>query len=144
MATILQAHEENSIKEAIKNAELNTDGEIRVCIEKYCSEDPLHRAAYYFEKLEMHKTDNRNGVLIYLAAKSRKLAIIADKGINNLVDVATWNRIKDDMIEKIKAAGLVIGIIKGIENAGKVLCIHFPKTESNINELSDDVHIEEN
>ena len=63
--------EENKLQitNAIRVAETNTSGEIRVHIESYCQDDVLDRAAYIFEKLEMHKTELRNGVLFYLAMK---------------------------------------------------------------------------
>src|SRR6478609_4986122 len=70
------------IKQAVQAAEKNTSGEIRVCVEKTCSEDVLDRAAKYFSQLDMHKTKLRNGVLIYLATVDRKFAIIGDAGIN--------------------------------------------------------------
>ncbi|UCH13805.1 MAG: TPM domain-containing protein, partial [Bacteroidales bacterium] len=66
--------EKESIKKSIAEAELNTSGEIRVHIEGVCANDVLDRAAYVFEKLDMHKTELRNGVLFYLAVKNRKFA----------------------------------------------------------------------
>jgi uncharacterized membrane protein len=36
------------IRRTVEQAESNTSGEIRVCIEKTCSEDVLDRAAKYF------------------------------------------------------------------------------------------------
>ena len=72
------AYQKEEIKQAIGEAESNTSGEIRVHIESKCNEDVLDRAAFLFEKLEMHKTEQRNGVLFYLAVNSRKFAILGD------------------------------------------------------------------
>ncbi|MFO7829685.1 MAG: TPM domain-containing protein, partial [Bacteroidales bacterium] len=74
--------QKKQITDAIKEAELNTSGEIRVHIEMDCKEDVLDRAAFMFEKLAMHKTELRNGVLFYLSIKDRKFAILGDAGIN--------------------------------------------------------------
>ena len=73
------------IEHAIAQAELTTSAELRVHLEDNCKEDPLDRAAYLFEKLEMHKTALRNGVLIYVAFQDRKLAILGDAGIHHHV-----------------------------------------------------------
>lgn len=79
--------EENKLQiaNAIRVAELNTSGEIRIHIEKFCKGDVLDQAAYVFEKLEMHKTELRNGVLFYLAIEDHKFAILGDAGINQKV-----------------------------------------------------------
>ena len=74
--------EKENIKLSIKNAELDTSGEIRVHVENKCKGEVLDRAAYVFDKLKMNKTELRNGVLFYLAIKNRKFAIIGDSGIN--------------------------------------------------------------
>ena len=68
--------EKELIKSAVKEAELNTSGEIRVHIDNHCREEVMDRAAWWFEKLEMHKTEKRNGVLFYLAVKDHKFAIL--------------------------------------------------------------------
>ena len=77
----LAKQELDDIKQAILNAELDTSGEIRVHLEKVCPGDVMDRAAFLFEKLEMHKTHLRNGVMFYLAIKNRKFAVIGDAGI---------------------------------------------------------------
>ncbi|NQX99129.1 MAG: TPM domain-containing protein, partial [Flavobacteriales bacterium] len=74
--------QQNLIVAAVKEAELNTSGEIKVHIERKCKEDVLDHAAFMFDKLEMQKTELRNGVLIYLAVEDKKLAILGDAGIN--------------------------------------------------------------
>ena len=70
--------QKNQIVEAIKTAELNTSGEVRVHIETVCKGNVLDRAAEVFAKLEMQKTALRNGVLIYIALESKSFAIIGD------------------------------------------------------------------
>ena len=83
--------EQDQILAAIKEAEKETSGEIRIHIETTCPGDVLDRAAWIFKKLGMDKTAERNGVLFYLAVKDRKFAIIGDAGINAKVPEGFWD-----------------------------------------------------
>ncbi len=131
--------EQHRIRVAIEDAEKRTSGQIRVCIEKSCSEDVLDRAAKYFHKLEMHKTKHRNGVLIYLATVDRKFAIIGDAGINKVVPADFWDSTKEDMLAHFKLGDLVEGIVTGLQIAGEHLQKYFPHHNGAANELSDDI-----
>lgn len=127
------------IVDAIKNAELNTSGEIRVHLDKTCNEDVLDRAAYWFEKLQMHKTEQRNGVLFYLAHEDHKFAILGDAGINQKVDDNFWDDIKEQMVTAFKIGEFAKGMSEGIIECGKQLKKHFPYQSDDVNELSDDI-----
>lgn len=127
------------ITNAIRAAELNTSGEIRVHIEKHCRENVLDRAAYLFEKLEMHKTELRNGVLFYLAVDDRKFAILGDAGINRNVPENFWEEIKDKMAEMFSEGQFAEGLSLGIRMAGEQLKSHFPYQKDDVNELSDEI-----
>mgnify|MGYP001614119268 FL=1 len=130
--------QKNKIVTAIKEAEKNTSGEIRVHIDKNCKEDVLDRAAFLFEKLEMHQTELRNGVLIYLAVEDRKLAILGDVGINLEVPKGFWDEIKNNMVENFKNGEFVKGLAEGIIMAGEQLEQHFPyQKNDDKNELND-------
>ena len=131
--------EQQRIKQAVEAAEKHTSGEIRVCVEKTCSEDVLDRAAKYFTQLDMQKTKLRNGVLIYLATEDHKFAIIGDGGINKEVPVDFWDQTKLDMLEQFKQGNLVEGIVTGVTKAGEQLKKYFPYLLDDSNELSDDV-----
>jgi len=124
---------------AIKNAELDTSGEIRVHVENSCKGDPKDQAAYIFEKLEMHKTDLRNGVLFYLAVKNRKFAILGDVGINKVVPENFWDKIRDTMLEYFREDKFAEGLENGIYMAGQQLKKHFPYQKDDVNELSDEI-----
>ncbi len=127
------------IKEAVQKAELNTSGEIRVHISKNCSDSALDCATFWFEKLEMHKTEQRNGVLFFLSTKDKKFAIIGDVGINSKVSDDFWNQIKDTILSHFKEQKFEEGLTKGIIMAGKQLKKHFPYQTNDVNELSDDI-----
>lgn len=131
--------EQQLIRKAIESAEKNTSGEIRVCVEKTCSEDVLDRAANYFKQLNMHKTKSRNGVLIYLSTVDRKFAIIGDAGIHKVVPDKFWDETKDLMLSHFKFGNLTEGIIGGLKMAGGQLQKYFPSHDTDSNELPDDI-----
>lgn len=127
------------ITNAIRVAETNTSGEIRVHLEKHCVGEVLDRAAYLFEKLEMHKTKLRNGVLFYVAVEDKKFAILGDGGINQKVPEDFWESTKDVVIEKLKEGKIAKGLASGIIKAGEQLKAHFPYQDDDVNELSDEI-----
>ncbi|NOY96798.1 MAG: TPM domain-containing protein [Chlorobi bacterium] len=127
------------ITEAIKAAELNTSGEIRVHIEKKCKADALDRAAYIFEKLGMHKTALRNGVLFYLALDDHKFAILGDVGINSKVPENFWDEVKELALGYFREGNYSEGLEKGILKAGEQLKSHFPYQKDDVNELDDEI-----
>ena len=66
-STFFSKEQQAQILAAVKEAEMETSGEIRVHIETSLKGDVLDRAAWLFKKLGMLKTTERNGVLFYLA-----------------------------------------------------------------------------
>ena len=136
--------EKQQIKEAIAAAELNTSGEIRLHMEGKCTIDVLDRAAYIFEKLEMNKTDLRNGVLFYLAVHDHKFAILGDAGINKLVPPNFWDEIKETMLGYFKEGKFIDGLSRGILMAGEQLKMNFPYSGDDVNELSDEISFDKN
>ncbi len=127
------------IVSAIEKAELNTSGEIRVHIENHCKGEVLDRTAKVFSVLKMHETHLRNGVLIYLAVKDKRFAIIGDVGINSKVSSTFWDRTKSIMLEEFKKGKFCEGLEKGIESAGDQLNEFFPYQTDDINELSNEI-----
>ena len=136
---IFNEEEQQRIRVAIEEAEKCTSGEVRICIEKTCSDEVLDRAAKYFYQLNMDKTKLRNGVLIYLATVDRKFAIIGDAGINKVVPETFWDDTKHAMLEQFKFGKLVEGITTGVEMAGHQLQKYFPHLAGDKNELPDDI-----
>jgi uncharacterized membrane protein len=135
----LTDEEQKQILGAIKEAERNTSGEIRLYIEDTCKENVLDRAAFIFNELGMHKTKERNGVLIYLAMESRHFAIIGDSGINSKVKKDFWHDIKLEMQHHFTAGDFVTGLLNGVEMTGQALKEYFPYQRDDKNELPDDI-----
>lgn len=131
--------EKKTIVDAITEAELNTSGEIRIHIDKKCKNNPIDKAVKIFEKLGMHNTEHRNGVLIYIATSNKKLAIIGDEGINRVVTENFWDEIKDEMISHFKDDNFIVGLSNGIIKAGQQLKKHFPYKSDDINELTNEI-----
>lgn len=140
----LTEEEKESIVSAIREAELNTSGEIRVHLENHCREEVLDRAAEIFATLNMHKTRLRNGVLFYLAMKDHQFAILGDMGINRKVPDHFWEDIRDFMVAKFKEGKYAEGLSEGIKMAGRELKEHFPYQSDDRNELSDDISFNKN
>ena len=136
----LSKEEQKTIIEAIQAAEKETSGEIKVHIEKNFKDDePLTRAQEVFAKLNMHKTEQRNGVLFYIAVDDKQFAIYADKGINEKVDVDFWNEVRNVTQAEFRKGNFVKGIADGVALTGKSLKTHFPYQLGDINELPDDI-----
>lgn len=124
---------------AIKEAEKNTSGEIRVHIENHCKKDVLDRAADVFAMLKMHKTEQRNGVLFYLALKDKQFAVLGDAGINAVTPDNIWESIKDAMLVHFAKNDFMEGLAVGISMAGEKLKQHFPFQKDDVNELPDEI-----
>jgi len=124
---------------AIRAAEKNTSGEIRIHVEESCDYEPVERAWQVFRKLKMHRTALRNGVLFYLATHDRIFAVIGDEGIHQKVPDGFWESVRNVMKEHFKAAHFVEGLEAGIKMAGEKLSTYFPYQDDDINELPDDI-----
>ena len=109
---------------------------------KNCKQDVIKKSKQVFEKLKMHQTELRNGVLIFLAVEDRKFAILGDKGINDLVEDDFWDSIRNQMIEEFKKEQFTVGLCQGIEMIGKKLKANFPYQKDDTNELTNDISFE--
>ncbi|SFZ93247.1 TLP18.3, Psb32 and MOLO-1 founding protein of phosphatase [Flaviramulus basaltis] len=135
----LSTIEEQEIIEAIRLAEKNTSGEIRVHIEKTTKTDVFNRAMEVFHNLKMDNTKLQNAVLIYVAVNDKTFVIYGDKGINDVVSKDFWDTTKDVMQSHFKSGNFKQGLIEGILKAGEKLETYFPWDQSDVNELPNDI-----
>ena len=142
--TILNREEDRRVVEAIKQAERNTSGEIKVHIENRCKGDVEERSLVVFNKLKLNETKLHNGVLIYLAVRDHKFAILGDEGINNVVGQGFWNDVKDLMLSHFKENRFADGLEQGIQRCGEKLKTYFPFQSDDINEIPDEISYENN
>jgi uncharacterized membrane protein len=138
-STFFSKEQQAQILASVKEAELETSGEIRVHIETSLKGDVLDRAAWLFRKMGMDKTAERNGVLFYLAVSDRKFAIIGDAGINTKVPAGFWDDISEVLKKNFKEGKFTEGLTEGIIMAGNQLKTHFPHRPDDVNELPDDI-----
>jgi uncharacterized membrane protein len=138
-STFFSKEQQAQILASVKEAELETSGEIRVHIETSHKGDVLDRSAWLFKKMGMDKTAERNGVLFYLAVSDRKFAIIGDAGINAKVPAGFWNEISELLKKNFKEGKFTEGLSEGIIMAGDQLKTHFPHRLDDINELPDEI-----
>lgn len=132
--------QEKEIVAAIKEAETNTSGEIRVHLENHTDEPNLEHAKKVFEEVGMTKTELRNGVLFYLAVQDHQFSILGDKGINEAVPSGFWDDIRDVMVGHFKKGEFTQGMVTGITMAGKALREYFPyQGDDDVNELPDEI-----
>ncbi len=135
----LSKEEEQEIVKAIQQAESVTSGEIRVHLESQIDGNVHERALEVFHILEMNKTDLHNGVLFYVAVKSKAFAIYGDKGINKTVPDLFWERTRDLVIAHFEKGEFKKGLLQGISEAGIQLKEYFPRLTNDNNELSDQI-----
>ena len=138
-STFFSKEQQEQILTSVKEAELETSGEIRVHIETSHKGDVLDRSAWLFKKMGMDKTAEHNGVLFYLAVSDRKFAIIGDAGINAKVPAGFWDEISELLKKNFKEGKFTEGLSEGIIMAGDQLKTHFPHRLDDINELPDEI-----
>ena len=138
----LTAQQQATVVDAVRLAEKGTSGEIRIHIDRECKTTPVKRAEEVFNRLGMHKTAQRNGVLIYVAVDSKVFAIIGDKGINDVVPENFWSDVIETMGDKFRKGHFTEGLCKGAIMAGEKLKIYFPYQDDDVNELPDSISFE--
>src|SRR6266436_1546170 len=132
--------EHDRIVQAIRDAESKASGEIRVYVQRgKLSADPLIVAQKKFQRLGMHKTRERNAVLIFLAPRAHKFAVVGDKAIHERCGEQFWQHVVSGMRTHFQNEKFSHAIVEGIGEVGKVLAAHFPRTSANANELSDEI-----
>jgi len=133
--------ERSRIVEAVRTAELQTSGEVRVFVESHCPYmDAIDRAGEIFFRLEMDETAEHNAVLVYVALKDRQLAVFGDQGIHEKVGAAYWDKEVALMIENFNKENYADGISQCVFEIGQALHQHFPYDKNtDKNELPDDI-----
>jgi uncharacterized membrane protein len=133
--------EHDRIVSAIQDAESKTSGQIRVYVQRGKLEgDALAAATKRFHKLRMHRTSERNAVLIFVAPRAHKFAVVGDKAIHEKCGEQFWQRIVDAMRAHFQNEKFNHALVEAIEEAGKALAEHFPKrSTSSGNELPNEI-----
>jgi uncharacterized membrane protein len=132
----------DQIAEAVAAAELRTSAEVKVIVLRYCWADIREKAKSLFYKYELHKTKDRNAVMILQVLVNREFLIYGDKGINEKVEEDFWLNVSNAMREKFQSGNLIAGLCAGVEHVGEQLATYFPRNDD-VNEISDEVVYED-
>ncbi len=136
----LTPEEEAQVIAAIKTAEKNTSGEIRVHLESKNKEKPSMPYVWeVFNRIGMTDTRARNGVLFYVDVHHHTFTVIGDEGINQVVPDNFWEQIMTTVTNRFKQGQYAQGLIDGILMVGEKLKKYFPYQSGDINELPDEI-----
>ena len=131
--------EHDRIVRAIREVELKSSGQIRVFIQRgKLDVDPLPLAQRKFQQLGIQKTSQRNGVLVFVAPRARKFAVIGDQAIHQKCGEEFWRDVVDRMRNHFRAEEFTQALVEAIGEIGDVLAAHFPRRSTSSNELPDE------
>lgn len=120
--------EHEKIVQAIREAESKTSGKIRVFIQRgKLDGDPLVAAQKRFHRLGLHRNAQHNDVLIFVAPRAHKFAIVGDEAIHQKCGEDLWQRLVDQMREHFRNEKFTHALIEAIHEIGDVLAAHFSK-----------------
>jgi uncharacterized membrane protein len=117
----------DAIVAAIRDAARKTSGEVRVSISPKYIDDPVVAAQAEFLHRSMHKSPARNGVLIFVAPRSHKFAVIGDEAVHAKCGNEFWQKLAEAMTGYFRKSEFTEGIIHGVQKAGELLEEHFPR-----------------
>jgi uncharacterized membrane protein len=136
----LRELEHDRIVRAIKDAEATTSGQIRIFLQRgHFEEDALQRAQKKFSQLAMDKTKERNAILIFVAPRAQKFAVVGDEGIHRRCGEAFWKELVEKMRLRFLREEFTDALVEAIESAAQLLARHFPKRGNSTNELPDEI-----
>jgi uncharacterized membrane protein len=87
----------------------------------------------------MYKTRERNAVLIFVAPRAHKFAVVGDKAIHEKCGKQFWQHVVEGMRVHFRNEKFSRALTETIDEVGKVLATHFPRTLANANELPDEI-----
>lgn len=130
----------DQIVHAIREVEAKTTAQIRVYIQRgKLNGDPLVAAQKKFQRLGMHKTSERNGVLIFVAPRVRKFAVVGDQAIHEKCGEPYWQRVVELMREHFRNERFSDAIVDAVRDIGQVLSAHFPRRSISSDRVTDEV-----
>ena len=101
-----------------------------------------HRAAMeQFLLRGIGRTRGRTGVLIFVSLAERYARIIADEAIASRVPQSEWQGAIDALVEHMRNGRMADGFVEAIERCGAVLAAHFPRQETDRDELPDRLYL---
>jgi uncharacterized membrane protein len=142
MKPILTPQEESLLVAAIRDEELRTSAEIRVCITYKFIWRAERYAWQVFDRAGMRDTRQRNGALIVMMPRVKKVVVIGDSGFDAVVPEEYWKEAVAAIIRQMHDATPLDALREGVRRLGDMLAIHWPREEGDINELPDEALFE--
>ncbi len=139
MKEFLTTEQEAALVEAIRKQELRTSAEIRVCVTYKLILRPERYAWCLFDEIGMRATERRNGALIVMMPRMRKVVMIGDSGINAVVAEDFWRKSVQAMIAEMHETGPLDALRAGLRRLGDTLSAHWPRQADDVNELPDEI-----
>jgi uncharacterized membrane protein len=121
------AVDQQKVVEAMRAASERSSGEVRVHVTSEAVADAYESAVATFEKLGLTGARERNGVLLFIAPRSRKLAVVGDVGIHTRCGPAFWTELAAAVSADFRAERFTEGIVNGLTRAADLLAQHFPR-----------------
>jgi uncharacterized membrane protein len=132
--------EHDRIVRAIQEAESKSSGQIRVYIQRgKLDVDPLPKAHRKFHQMGMQKTNEHNAVLVFVAPRARKLAVVGDRAIHEKCGEEFWHEVVDRMRDHFREEKFTQALVEAITEIGNMLAAHFPRRSISSNELPDEI-----
>ncbi len=134
---VFTKEELDKIAQATKKAESLTSGEIRVVIRGACKSGltTKQQALADFREYGLVQTRDKTGVLILVVLQKRRVEVLADKGINDIVPAGYWDGIVWTITNSFRNIGPCKGICEAVETVGQMLAEKFPRKPDDTNEL---------
>jgi uncharacterized membrane protein len=139
MKSLLQPEDHAKVIQAIADAEARSSGQIRVHLHHRAVRDPIEAGRRVFEKLGMTATTEKNGVLIFVAPRSRNFAVLGDSGIHEKCGDEFWSDAAAAMSDHFRRRDFAGGIVETVRRVGDALAAHFPRREGAIDELPNEI-----
>jgi len=141
---VIHPKEQERILEAIRCAERLTSGELKVHIEGRCPvPDPAKRAQDLFSKLGLTRTRDRNGVLLYVATRERRFAILGDQGIGEDPSSPFWDEARQRMTFALRRGAFGEGIVNALMAIGERMSKKHPRNIDDKNEIDNEISTDE-
>lgn len=94
-------------------------------------------AVRQFLSHNIHLTRKRTGILIFVSLAERYAEIVADSGIASRVEQHEWDEAVAMLLAAAREGRIADGFVGAVEQAGRLLALHFPPGPQNPNELDD-------
>ncbi|MDY0296689.1 MAG: TPM domain-containing protein [Acidobacteriota bacterium] len=113
----------------------------RIVPRRVMVEQVRRRALRQFLEAVVHRTRERNGMLIFLSGLERRIEIVTDIGIADRVPHSVWEDVVNELSAGLKRGDAGNALARAVSHCGEILAGHFPPRVDDINELKNSVQL---